>query len=67
MKNFDDFKKHVNANGKEIHSAIHQSVLNAVDKQDFDDIGEEHEFYLHAWVEIGIMEILEHYHNWLNS
>lgn len=31
------------------------------------DIGEEHEFYRRAWVEIGIMEMLEHYHNWLNS
>lgn len=67
MKNFDDFKKYVKENGDTIHSTIHQRVLSAVDAQNFDDIGKEHEFYRRAWVELGIMEMLEHYHNWLNS
>lgn len=67
MKDFEDFKKYVRENNNEIHSSIHQSVLTATDKQHFADVGEEHEFYRRAWVEIGIMEMLEHYHNWLNS
>ena len=66
MKNFDDFKNYVNQNGQEIHSAIHQKVIESANKHNFDDIGEEHEFIRRAWVEIGIMEMLEHYHNWLN-
>ena len=67
MKNYDDFRKYVLSNGQEIHSSIHQKVLETTNKQNFDDIGEKHEFYRRAWVEIGIMEMLEHYHNWLNS
>ena len=67
MTDFEDFKKYVSENGDEIHSSIHQGVLKATEKQHFEDIGEEHEFNRRAWVEIGIMEMLEHYHNWLNS
>lgn len=67
MKNFDDFKSYTKEHGEEIHSSIHQRVLDAVESQSFDDVGEKHEFYRRAWVEIGIMEMLEHYHNWLNS
>lgn len=67
MKDFEDFIKYVHENGNEIHSSIHQNVLTAINKQHFEDIGEEQEFYHRAWVEIGIMEMLEHYHNWLNS
>lgn len=67
MKNFDDFKKYVSTNGQEIHSAIHKKVLETTDNQNFNDISEKHEFYRRAWVEIGIMEMLKHYHNWLNS
>lgn len=66
MKNFEDFKNYVNQNGQEIHSTIHQKVMDSVSKHTFDDIGEEYEFSRRAWVEIGIMEMLEHYHNWLN-
>ena len=67
MQNFEDFKNYVKQNGQEIHTNIHQKVLTATNEQNFIDLGEEHEFYRRAWVEIGIMEILEHYHNWLNS
>lgn len=67
MKNFDDFRKYVLENGTEIHNSIHDKVLTSLSRQNFDDIGEEHEFYRYAWVEIGIMEMLEHYHNWLNK
>lgn len=67
MKDFNDFKSYVNENGMEIHSTIHRKVVDATEKQNFDDIGEEHEFYRRAWVEIGIMEMLERYHNWINS
>lgn len=67
MKDFKNFKSHVSEHRQEIHSSIHQRVLNAMDNQNFYDIGEEHEFYRRAWVEIGVMEMLEHYHNWLNS
>lgn len=42
-------------------------MLNAVNSQNFDDIEDKHEFYRSAWVELGIMEMLERYHNWLNS
>lgn len=48
MKNFEDFKKFVNENGDEIHSSIHQKVLNATNSQNFDDIGEKNEFYRRA-------------------
>lgn len=41
--------------------------MSATEKQSFTDIAEEHEFIRRAWVEIGIMEMLEHYHNWLNQ
>ncbi len=67
MKDFNDFKKYVSENGQEIHSTIHQRVLKAVDSHTFEDSDEKSEFYHRAWVEIGIMEMLEHYHNWLNS
>ena len=67
MKNFDDFKTFVNQNAQEIHSSIHKKVMESTDKHNFDDIVEENEFMRRAWVEIGIMEMLEHYHNWLNG
>lgn len=67
MKNFDEFKNYVSINGQEIHSSIHKKVLETTNRQNFNDIGEEHEFYRRAWIEIGIMEMLEHYHNWLNG
>lgn len=67
MKNFEDFKEYVRQNGNEIHSSIHDKVLKSVEKQNFEDDGEEHEHYRSAWVEIGIMEMLEHYHKWLNE
>lgn len=67
MKDFEDFKSYVRENNQEIHSSIHQRVLNALDSENFDDIGEKHEFYRYAWVELGIMVMLEHYHNWLKS
>ena len=67
MKDFNDFKNYVNENGQEIHSNIHQKVLKAVDSHTFEDIGEKSEFYRRAWVGVGVMEMLEHYHNWLNS
>lgn len=63
MKNFEDFKAFVSSNSNEIHSSIHQKVMSATEKQNFADIAEEHEFIRRAWVEIGIMEMLEHYHN----
>lgn len=67
MKDFNDFKKYVRKNAQEIDSNIHQKVLKYIDSQNFKDDGEKSEFYHRAWVEIGIMEMLEHYHNWLNS
>lgn len=67
VKNFEDFKAFVSSNGDKIHSSIHQKVMSATEKQSFTDIAEEHEFIRRAWVEIGVMEMLEHYHNWLNQ
>lgn len=67
MKDFEDFKTFVSQNGSEIHSSIHQKVMSATEQKKFTDIGEKHEFIRRAWVEIGIMEMLEHYHNWLNQ
>lgn len=67
MKDFNGFKSYVSNHSNEIHSSIHQKVLNAVSEKTFCEVGEENEFYRRAWVEIGIMEMLEHYHNWLNS
>lgn len=67
MKDFNGFKSYAKEHNEEIHSSIHQRVLNAIDSQRFDDIEEKHEFYRSAWVELGIMEMLERYHNWLNS
>lgn len=67
MKDFSDFEQYVREHGQEIHTSIHQNVMSAVDRHNFDDLGEEHEFYRRAWVELGIMEMLKHYHEWLNS
>ena len=67
MKSFNDFKKYVSENGDKIHSSINQAVLGAMDKQNFEDVGEENEFYRRAWVEVGIIKVLEQYHNWINS
>lgn len=67
MKDFSDFKSYVSNHSDEIHFSIHQKVLNVVNEKTFCEAGEEHEFYRRAWVEIGIMEMLEHYHNWLSS
>lgn len=67
MKDFNDFKKFVNENGVNIHSSIHQKVMKSVNSNNFTDEGEKHEFIRRAWVEIGVMEMLEHYHNWLNN
>lgn len=67
MKDFNDFKKFVNENGANIHSSIHQKVMKSADSNNFADEGEKHEFIRRAWVEIGVMEMLEHYHNWLNN
>lgn len=66
MKNFDDFKKYVIDNREDMHTSIHQKVLSIADKQKFNDSIEEHEFYRRAWVGISVMEMLEHYHNWLS-
>lgn len=67
MKDFNDFKKFVNENSANIHFSIHQKVMKSADSNNFTDEGEKHEFIRRAWVEIGVMEMLEHYHNWLNN
>lgn len=67
MKNFDNFKSFVYENSSAIHSSIHKKVIDAQSKHTFNDIGDEHEFHRRAYVQIGILEMLEHYHNWLNS
>lgn len=67
MKDFNDFKNFVSEHGNEIDSAIHQKVCTAMEQETFDDLGCKHEFYRRAWVENGIMEVLELYHNWLSD
>ena len=67
MKDFNDFKVYVRDNGREIHDSIVAAVNASTQKQQFSDPGEEMEFHTRAWVELGFMELLEHYHNWLNS
>jgi len=67
LKDFNDFKKFVNENGTNIHFSIHQKVMKSVENNNFTDEGEKHEFIRRAWVEIGVMEMLEHYHNWLSN
>lgn len=67
MKDFKNFKSYVSEHGEEIHSSIHQKVLDAANKQNFNSPGEEHEFLRRTWSEFSVMVMLEHYHNWLNS
>ena len=66
-KDFEEFRNYVSEHGNEIDSAIHQKVDSAMEKENFDELGDRHEFYRRAWVEIGIMEVLELYHNWLSD
>jgi len=67
MKNFEDFKKYMHTNGSSVHNEIVNEVNALVEKANIEDVIEEHEFFRRAWVEIGFMKMLEHYHNWLNS
>ncbi len=67
MKDFNEFRDYVFEHGVEIEDAINQKVQTAMKNEHFDDVGAKHEFYRHAWVENGTMEILEKYHNWLSN
>lgn len=67
MKNFDEFISYANEHSEEIHSSIYQKVIDSVDKQNFDDSLEEYEFFRRQWTSSCVMEMLQHYHNWLNS
>lgn len=69
MKDFNDFRQFMKQNGQAIHEDIVHSVNKSVEEMNFsdDEIGMEHETYRRAWVEIGIMRVLEQYHNWVNS
>lgn len=58
MKDFNGFKSYVAEHGEEIHSSIHQKVLNATDRQNFDSPLEEHEFSRRAFAEFSVLEIL---------
>lgn len=67
MKSFEDFENYMRTNGQQIHDEIFESVSKSVEKASIEDKGEEFEFYRRAWVEIGCMKILKHYHEWLNK
>ena len=63
MKNFDDFKKYMNENGLEIS----QIIQDKTDKYIKDNDVENLIVYSNTYTQIALMEMLEHYHNWLNS
>lgn len=67
MKNFEDFKKYMHSDGSCAHEEIVKEVNSLVEKANIKDPIEEHEFYRRAWVEVGFMKLLEHYHNWIDS
>lgn len=67
MKDFKDFENYMHADGHCVHDEIVLEVKSRVERANIEDPIEEHEFYRRAWVEIGFMKMIEHYHNWLNS
>lgn len=67
MKDFEDFKKYMRSDGSHVHEEIVKEVNSLVEKANINDPIEELEFHRRAWVEVGFMKLLEHYHNWVNS
>lgn len=67
MKDFEDFKKYMHGDGSCVHEEIVKEVNLLIEKAKIKDSIEEHEFFRRAWVEVGFMKMLEHYHKWLNN
>lgn len=63
MKNFDDFKKYMNENGLEISQIIQEKTDKYMDDNGIENLI----IYSNSYTQIALMEVLEHYHNWLNS
>lgn len=67
MKDFEDFKKYMYTDGACVHDEIVNEVNDMIKKANIEDPIEEHEAFRRAWVEVGFMKMLEHYHKWLNT
>lgn len=67
MKSFTDFENYMKTDGKIAHDEIIKKVNAIVEKADIKDEIEEHIFYNRAFSEVSTMEILKHYHEWVNK
>lgn len=63
MKNFEDFKEYMRENG----SDIAKTIQDKTDKYIKDNNAENLIIYSNTYTQIAIMEMLEHYHKWLNG
>lgn len=63
MKNFDDFKEYMKENGSDIAKTIQDKTDRFIDNNNAENLIT----YSNTYTQIALMEMLEHYHNWLNN
>lgn len=63
MKNFESFKEYMKENGSDISNTIQEKTDKYMDDNGIENII----IYSNSYTQIALMEVLEHYHNWLNS
>ena len=63
MKNFESFKEYMKENGSDISNTIQEKTDKYMDDNGIENLI----IYSNSYTQIALMEVLEHYHNWLNS
>lgn len=63
MKNFESFKEYMKKNGSDISNTIQEKTDKYMDDNGIENLI----IYSNSYTQIALMEVLEHYHNWLNS
>lgn len=67
MKDFQDFKNYMHADGSYVHDEIVAEVNRLIEKAKISDPIEEQVFYYRAFSETSVMKVLERYHEWLGK
>lgn len=67
MKNFDDFRQSLIADGDKVQNEIMEKFKASFSDLSFDDPIDEHNFKQQSLIDQSILVILEKYHEWLNS
>ena len=63
LKNFDGFKEYMKQNGAEISKSISCKTDKYINDNDIENLM----IYSNTYTQVALMEMLEHYHKWLNG